>query len=598
MKRARKSNRVSWAPGSNLCQVKLFLSEDYPSKIGHKSQDHLQEKTSSMLPSSNNECIDLPPGFEGNHFLNQPKAEISHISLIKWECSPLFALSQRWCVAAGEESREKEDQKLREMRVLEAVYPRLSAIPPNPSVSLEVEEEDYDDNLTPLIPIIPIEEEDSMDIKPEVAVTKLADTPTNLQSQNLQQYIPATPPIISQCNTSSTTAPSSACGKPVPGVSPCLETDLAAAASAVVAAIMKSNEQGSLIDMDLLLKIFNDPIMIGKLIKEHRTASSTVSASPNTVGLPTSGLKPATSSVPLSKPTSEAVPSGTTPTSTVGLLFPASGPKQATPSVALFTPAPVKPAVPSVSVLTSTLDKPTIPSVSVLTSTFDKPAATPSVPLSRPVAGISAATHSITLPITPTLSTPMPHMHWPVNKNISHMSNGMLPSLNTSLQQDAVLSSGVKRSASLAFVSSGELSTVAFPSATVNLLAVANQVRPAASTVPCQSGTGTSFPKDANYYKNLIRQHGADKQDKQDSQIGIRHNNFQDLKSVHNIIKPGEVIFKTQKPCIYFNSSRGCRNGSNCPYKHDMSVQWGAGNVLVAENAKRLKLGPEIKGRI
>jgi len=41
-----------------------------------------------------------------------------------------FVVSPNWCVVAGEESREKENQKLRENRVLEAVYPRLSAIPP------------------------------------------------------------------------------------------------------------------------------------------------------------------------------------------------------------------------------------------------------------------------------------------------------------------------------------------------------------------------------------------------------------------------------------------------------------------------------------
>ena len=41
-----------------------------------------------------------------------------------------FVMNSNWCVAAGEESREVESQKLREMRLLEAVYPRSSAIPP------------------------------------------------------------------------------------------------------------------------------------------------------------------------------------------------------------------------------------------------------------------------------------------------------------------------------------------------------------------------------------------------------------------------------------------------------------------------------------
>lgn len=153
----------------------MFLSEDCPSKVGKKSQDHLQAKTSPMLPSSTNECDDdLPPGFEANHFLRQSNTELSNIPQIKWKCPPLvneiletyltmlnlyymspcfiyafsffvlcswitfvdlllsiqFALSSHWLVAAGEESKEKDSQKLRDMRVLEAVYPRLSAIPP------------------------------------------------------------------------------------------------------------------------------------------------------------------------------------------------------------------------------------------------------------------------------------------------------------------------------------------------------------------------------------------------------------------------------------------------------------------------------------
>ena len=42
-----------------------------------------------MFPSSTNEYIDLPPpGFEDNPFLSQSKAELSHISQIKWECPP------------------------------------------------------------------------------------------------------------------------------------------------------------------------------------------------------------------------------------------------------------------------------------------------------------------------------------------------------------------------------------------------------------------------------------------------------------------------------------------------------------------------------
>ncbi|KAG5050861.1 hypothetical protein GLYMA_02G049700v4 [Glycine max] len=566
MKRARKSNRVSWATGENLCQVKLFLSDDYPSIVGQKSQDHLQAKTSSMLHSSINEPNDLPPGFESSHFLNQPKVELSNIPLIKWECPPLVVVRSQWRVAAGEESREKENQKLREMRVLEALYPRLSAIPPSPSVSLDVEEEDYDDGITPLIPIIPIEEEESMDILPELAVA-LKPSP-NVQSQNSPQYISAKTSISSASNASPAVSHD-------PCVRPLAEADLAAASS-VVATIIRSNEQGTLIDMDLLGKIFTDPKILEQLINEHRTAATTTSASSKTVDIPTSGQKPAIPSVLLSTSTPDVTASGTTPTSAVSSLPSGFWLKPSNPSVSLLNPTPCK---------TPTLSVPAIPSFSLLSSTHDQPV-TASVPLSRPVSG---------KPVTPSVSllthTPALDMHRPVSKNF-HVSSGMPPALNSQSQQETALASGPKRAASLASIPYSQLSSGPLPSAAGNLRATINQAQSAATTMPYKLSTCSSAfaVKDANYYKNLIRQHGADKQDIQDSHIGIRHSNFQDMKPVHNI-KQGEVKHKIQKPCIYFKSPRGCRNGSNCPYQHDVSDQWGAGNVLGAQSAKRLKLG-------
>ncbi|CAJ1942391.1 unnamed protein product [Sphenostylis stenocarpa] len=564
-KRGRKSNRVSWATGGNLCQIKLFLSEDCPSKVGQHSHDHLQAKTSSMLNSSINDPIDLPPGFEGSHFLKQTKVDVCYISHIKWECPPLFVVSPKWHVAAGEESREKENQKLREKRVLEAIYPRLSAIPPSPSVSLDVEEEYYNDDITPVIPIIPIEEEEPMDVLPEMAVA--GNLSPNVQPNNPMQYISAKTCVPSNASHTDSSDP---CVGSLAGVSFGMEADLAAS---VVSTIMRSNEQGCLIDMDLLVKIFNDPKILDKLINEHRTAATTVSASTNTVDT-TSGDKPAFP-VLLSTSTSDVTASGTTPTSAVSSL--SSGFKPANPSVSILNPTPDKPA---------TLSAPAIPSVSLLSSAHDNPV-TASVPSSIPVSG---------KPVVPSVSlhthTPVSHMPRSVGQNLLHLSSGISPALNTESQQDTAPPSG-PTGAAVASICSGELSTGPLPSLARNLRAVVNQVQSTPSTLPYKLSTGSSAfaVKDANYYKNLIRQHGADKHDMQDSHIGIRHSNFQDMKPVHNF-KQGEVKHKIQKPCIYFKSSKGCRNGSNCPYQHDVSAQWGAGNVLGAQSAKRLKSGP------
>ncbi|KAK7356573.1 hypothetical protein VNO80_15847 [Phaseolus coccineus] len=82
--------------------VRLFLSKDSPSQVGLNSQDHLQAKASLVLPPGGPASDDiLPPGFEGTH-------------------TSMY----------GKESKEVEDQRQREMRVLEAIYPRISSIPP------------------------------------------------------------------------------------------------------------------------------------------------------------------------------------------------------------------------------------------------------------------------------------------------------------------------------------------------------------------------------------------------------------------------------------------------------------------------------------
>ncbi|CAJ1930365.1 unnamed protein product [Sphenostylis stenocarpa] len=103
--------------------AKSFLTEDSTSKFEEENEDPLLAKTLSIRPST---ADDFPPSYEGDPFLNPSKAEFSHLSQIKWECPPSFALNSKWCVATGEESREKIVQSLREMRGFEAVYPGIT----------------------------------------------------------------------------------------------------------------------------------------------------------------------------------------------------------------------------------------------------------------------------------------------------------------------------------------------------------------------------------------------------------------------------------------------------------------------------------------
>ncbi|KAB1201874.1 Zinc finger CCCH domain-containing protein 30 [Morella rubra] len=199
---------------------------------------------------------ELPPGFEASTSTKHLKKELHRIPQIRWSCPPKFIISHNWQVVAGEESKEVEAQKLRASRMLEAVYPRPSAIPPSPSVSLDIENERYDDSLTPLVPINPIEEEDSEDLPSEPTV-------------DLNNLVCSQPSASGPMNIPTSSAPAApASEKSAPGISH-VGADVIAAASTALAAIMKSNQQGSLIDTDLLIKILSDPKMIQNLISDH-----------------------------------------------------------------------------------------------------------------------------------------------------------------------------------------------------------------------------------------------------------------------------------------------------------------------------------------
>ncbi|KAL1217051.1 Zinc finger CCCH domain-containing protein 68 [Cardamine amara subsp. amara] len=203
MKRTKKS-RVSWPSENKLCQVKMFLKEDCPAKVGPSS------------PMASN----LPPGFEATDYATR-----LHIPRTQWKRPPKFILNDAWLVASGEESTEIRSENLRISKVLEAFYPHRSVIPTRPWVSLAVEEEHYDDLKTPLIPL-----------------TSIDDEPEPL------------PAVESSHNSISPAAFS--------GLGP----DSCLAASAVLSALMKTNEQGSRVDADLLVKLLSDPEIVKSLL--------------------------------------------------------------------------------------------------------------------------------------------------------------------------------------------------------------------------------------------------------------------------------------------------------------------------------------------
>ncbi|CAI0435796.1 unnamed protein product [Linum tenue] len=416
MRGSEKSRRVTWASDVNLCQVRLFLTEESPSQVGGVTgQDHLQAKASWVSHSTGTASDDvLPPGFELAQSSNQSQIKASDVPVIKWRSPPRFTMDAQWIVVAGEESQDVEAQNQREMRVLEAVYPRPSAIPTNPAFPGETDSHHNDDHVL-LIPIAVIEDEDSSDI---------VGTMSAQQPQS-----------------------SSAPGVAPQFASTAAEPDVVAAASAAFAAINRSNEQGSLIDHDLLIKILSNPKLIEKLVKDHgASAAATTSAVQNS--------------------------------------------KQ------------------------------------------------PFIASSEPFYG-HANMGGRTIPPGPNV----------------HAAPPPGPFMN---------------------------------------------IPPPVVATSASSGGPPPSMKDFSYYKNLIQQHGGERQpDRYGGQQQPQHQQHRQQQDQLGYSKSSkDSKTKIMKPCLYFNSSRGCRNGANCAFQHDNAAppQPRGSSMASSEmqSSKRMKMDREI----
>ncbi|XP_009611980.1 zinc finger CCCH domain-containing protein 45 [Nicotiana tomentosiformis] len=721
----KKSNRVSWATGPNLCQVKHFLQEDCPSKVGRGSQHHLQLKPS------------LRPSFEGRHCLKQSKERLPYIPLAKWKCPPKFTLNESWCVVAGEESKEAEAQKHREKRVLEAVYPSRSAIPPNPSTSSDLDQF-YDDNQTQVIPIIPIEEAAAVEVSshstPSQNISsKLLDPclpnsssssisidttqklpasgnsfpqalstskdlrippsnspfcvrlPVNGQSapylsrcQNLNRteqrqvspkppanhnpvtqfpstcenpkipqhhaevlakslanHNPATqchsafenlnaaqcknqispkPPANGICvpqyqsNTENLSVPprkTQPCSNPPANEKSILEKiphgfkgDLMVAVAAAVAALAKSQEQGSLIDTNFLIKLLSNPEQIQKLMNKHGVATN-----------------PETGAASGSKP---IVPSSSTPRSTADSLDKQIAGNENRKSVAdstvfsrslevrnaneqrgtaaMFRPVDLLVPLPRTKP-DKVINKPINEYQAPHAGSGPKPMAK-SVPLaiSKPETSMKSklvneqrtSAHVGTADIRG--SKPLVHPTSDLNlEKIKKLINeygapdniGGKPFVNSELVPSLVSSR-----AKCPIAMQPELQIKSYSSNTGHTSSFSSMSSPA------------PLHKDINYYKSLIKQHGENREyvDQEILQNINPYGNTQGPESFNNL-KQNQACLNFQKHCVFFNTPKGCLNGTTCPFLHDMSKQWRSGGMLEAPAPKRMKLGGELTGR-
>ncbi|RVX20545.1 Homeobox protein LUMINIDEPENDENS [Vitis vinifera] len=158
-----------------------FMQTKY-GKIGSSSKDKHEansegpssksssSQTSTLLSVSkahgrpkieeNKKPVTLPPRASNKvEALPQPKLELMETLFekckkvqIPWQAPPEIRFNPAWRVGTGESSKEVEVQKNRIRREKETVYEALQDIPPNPKEPWDLEM-DYDDSLTPVIPI-------------------------------------------------------------------------------------------------------------------------------------------------------------------------------------------------------------------------------------------------------------------------------------------------------------------------------------------------------------------------------------------------------------------------------------------------------------
>lgn len=113
--------------------------------------------------------------------------------------------------------------------------------------------------------------------------------------------------------------------------------------------------------------------------------------------------------------------------------------------------------------------------------------------------------------------------------------------------------------------------------------------------LPLPPPLGVPVTKDINYYKSLIQQHGGERQEPM-PQFNNHLHQIRPSQGPANDVLLREYRPRMMKPCMYFNSPRGCRNGANCAYQHDISTQQRVNGMQEVQSAKRMKMDRELTG--
>ncbi|MCO5547974.1 hypothetical protein L7F22_001429 [Adiantum nelumboides] len=261
-----RGKAVTWPPEDQICQIRLFLANDVPSSIG-SVQDSVQLNCirNTSVQRSLLSVANTPPGLRGciakrSRFMIDN--EVSMTIGRPWDCPKKFTCDSTWLLAEGDESLESDLQKQRELRVLEAFYPRWSAVPDSPAEPAEICAA-FHDNLIPTIPLVPIEEEGDDNGESEhgaKVVDNLAEQPALGKSMDVcMPDFPTSKSSSTLSQEQSLHAHDSFSGS--------VDAKVAAAAAAAAAACMAFHKHGSakLVNADLLVEILRNPELLKSL---------------------------------------------------------------------------------------------------------------------------------------------------------------------------------------------------------------------------------------------------------------------------------------------------------------------------------------------
>ncbi|KAK7835695.1 homeobox protein luminidependens [Quercus suber] len=151
-----------------------------------------EQKKPVILPSKISNKVEAPLDPKSRMDSKEPLWEKCRRVQIQWQTPPEIRLNDHWSVGGGENSKEVEVQKNRNRREKETIYQTFQEIPSNPKEPWDIEM-DYDDTLTPQVPIEQPPDADSLET--QVATNQVVNSAVSLATPSSQASSTAEPDL-------------------------------------------------------------------------------------------------------------------------------------------------------------------------------------------------------------------------------------------------------------------------------------------------------------------------------------------------------------------------------------------------------------------